>query len=122
MSDILDEVRKAERDALSPSNKDFYKRCGDEIESLRKAHVGANVGAGWQPIGTAPKDGTEFAAYEEGDVYKCHWKEYDDGEGRFSEGWYDHVNETLENPTHWMPLPAVGAHVGAQAQQSKAEA
>lgn len=58
----------------------------------------------WRPIKTAPKDGTEFAAYENGDVYKCHWKGYDDGEGRWSEGWFDHVNESLENPTHWCPL------------------
>lgn len=37
MGDILDDVRQAERKAPSPSNRDFYKRCGDEIERLRTA-------------------------------------------------------------------------------------
>lgn len=46
MNDILDEIRKAERNALSLSNREFYKRCGDEIERLRAAQVGADVGAG----------------------------------------------------------------------------
>lgn len=60
----------------------------------------------WQPIESAPKDGAWFVAYENGDVYKCKYTEIEDDEGRsYQEGWFDFVNETLENPTHWMPLP-----------------
>ncbi len=70
----------------------------------------------WLPISTAPKDGTEFAAYENGDVYKCHWKGYDDGEGRWSEGWFDHVNESLENPTHWCSLDRLPAPPASSGQ------
>ena len=57
-------------------------------------------------MSSAPKDGTEFIALEDGDVYKCNWLEQDDGEGHFSEGWWDHINQSFENPTGWMPLSA----------------
>jgi len=57
----------------------------------------------WQPIETAPKDGTRFMAYEEADeakFYPCWWQE-DFG---YWEGWQN-VWDSEPNPTHWMPLP-----------------
>lgn len=55
----------------------------------------------WQPIETAPKDGTRFWAYEKGagpDCYECWWQN-DFGHW---EGWQtDWDNEP--DPTHWRP-------------------
>lgn len=74
----------------------------------------------WQPIDTAPKDGTEVFLYVPGDSlhptagrYKTREyfsEEYDDPDYQ-EEGWYwsfgypsDFHQEVL-TPTHWMPLP-----------------
>ncbi len=65
----------------------------------------------WQPIETAPRDGTRILATDGVEVSTTHWEDCwachaeiahgpgDDG------GWtiYDHHEEW--NPTHWMPLP-----------------
>ncbi len=55
----------------------------------------------WRDIGTAPKDGTHFLAFEKGyGIHDCRWdKSHDGGSGGFRtphHGW---------RPTHWMPLP-----------------
>jgi hypothetical protein len=81
----------------------------------------------WQPIETAPKDGTVIDLYVggefEGRRASCYWgkPEHDCGEhGRYcdsdwhdlDDGWVDDLNEPLaswEQPTHWMPLPAAPA-------------
>lgn len=57
----------------------------------------------WEPIETAPKDGTYFLGYEEDyGVHKCRWdKNHDGGVGGFRNtrhGW---------SPTHWQPLPPI---------------
>lgn len=57
----------------------------------------------WQPIETAPKDGTEIIAIDDrGEYFVAFWHEA-------SEGWYfglfDEVDGKIK-PTHWMPLPA----------------
>lgn len=58
----------------------------------------------WQPIETAPKDGTWFLAYEaDVPMYTAHWDE---------DGWYD--LEWKCRPTHWMPLPEPPSGPSAQ--------
>jgi len=69
------------------------------------------------PIETAPKDGTEFAAYENGDVFRCNWQEYDNGEGYVSKGWFDHVGQGLEDPTHWCSLENLPAPPASSGQE-----
>ena len=74
----------------------------------------------WQPIETAPKDGTEIFVYDAADkkIYRAKWyldeevQEWDaeDLEAGFYElnkcfGDYDDYFMALGNPTHWMPLP-----------------
>lgn len=59
----------------------------------------------WQPIETAPKDGTKIllgcpaSRGYSGVVEKCYWHKWDNGKGK----WWDWV--TPDKPTHWMPLP-----------------
>ena len=65
----------------------------------------------WQPIETAPKDGTRVLAFYSADeiIYDVVWNDPDDG-------WSDVLGfvstdgeiENFNQPdlTHWMPLPA----------------
>ena len=73
----------------------------------------------WQPIATAPKDGTEILVYTMGECFYV--VAYDDV---FSAPWRirndEGVNEAV--PTHWMPLPdapnAIELRGGASAPSS----
>lgn len=57
----------------------------------------------WQPIGTAPKDGTEVLIYQAGQTFG-----YDYAIGKQGEyGWVNRNSASCYNtPTHWMPLPS----------------
>jgi hypothetical protein len=83
----------------------------------------------WQPIETAPKDGTVIDLWVDGEFAgrraSCYWGKpwHDCGEhGRYCDsewhdldnGWVDDLNMPLRSlddrePTHWMPLPAAPA-------------
>jgi len=59
----------------------------------------------WQPIETAPKDGTNILVFEndnESDA-EVMIANYYGGNGHWSISWDDRGIEI--NPTHWMPLP-----------------
>jgi len=62
----------------------------------------------WQPIATAPKDGTFFLGYWpekrrlEACILPTYWDEHTSDGPRF----VDVDDNCFENPTHWMPLPA----------------
>jgi hypothetical protein len=59
---------------------------------------------GWQPIETAPKDGTWLL------LYARHWGELPTI-GMWSQArncWQD-FDHGLDRPTHWMPLPDMTA-------------
>lgn len=61
--------------------------------------------AEWQPIETAPKDGTRIIfwgpnlAVAEGEWLSGKWA------GHPTEGWYRTNQSPRVRPTHWMPLP-----------------
>jgi hypothetical protein len=61
---------------------------------------------GWQPISTAPKDGTKFLGYRNGVMATSYVTPRDDCEmwtfGATSAA-FEHRPEI--RPTHWMPLP-----------------
>lgn len=55
----------------------------------------------WQPIESAPKDGTAVLLYDPttesgGFVF----------EGAWENGWYDYGDWFDRTPTHWIPLPS----------------
>lgn len=61
--------------------------------------------SGWQPIETAPKDGTEvLLAYPGGLVKSGKWTLFG---GAYEDHWADGKRPRFgSDPTHWMPLPA----------------
>lgn len=68
----------------------------------------------WQPIETAPKDGTEFLGAQNRTVFLCTWSKELYPLGSTYEGWvnagshnYDDGGDWRMNvtPTHWQPLP-----------------
>lgn len=61
----------------------------------------------WQSIATAPKDGSEFIAFQDGDVYRCAWRVVESDETPGHEGWWDFSNSSFEEPSNWLPMPAL---------------
>lgn len=67
----------------------------------------------WQPIGTAPKDGTPVLIWDSGRLHEARWepmrwnREDDDMTGAWAIRWaeIDSYGVTPDEPTHWMPLP-----------------
>lgn len=60
----------------------------------------------WQPIKTAPKDGSAFLAYGEENIAAVYWE--DDFDGWQVYGAETYISEEFWlsfKPTHWMPLP-----------------
>ena len=65
----------------------------------------------WQPIETAPKDGTAILGYTTADIPCANnppialIRYFEDG---FPRGWWGATGDSiiLRHPTHWMPLPA----------------
>lgn len=83
----------------------------------------------WQPIETAPKDGTTVLLYREVVPFKVvgygRWEDVLGISGWISYGFHrgggDASNLGLAAPTHWMPLPAppvVGCVEGATQEQA----
>ncbi|MCV6799333.1 DUF551 domain-containing protein [Achromobacter ruhlandii] len=92
-----------------------------------------NIPAGWKPIESAPKDGTEIlawrsdcgqfiASYTSADSFPMTQDELDawDEETLFAKDWFTqwpqaYRLEGIEVPTHWMPLPAAPGSVSPSA-------
>lgn len=55
-------------------------------------------------VETAPKDGTWFIAYQDGEPFPCDWRSEEQDEGPPREGWFDFFNRSFEDPTHWLPV------------------
>ncbi len=62
----------------------------------------ASPASPWQPISTAPKDGTHILAWRDSGIGMMRWRERRGDTGGFWDEW--HVKRPSE-PTHWMPLP-----------------
>jgi hypothetical protein len=83
---------------------DDHTHRGDDVHSVEAAELEAN--GGWQPIETAPKDGTMvdlFASIEDcsGRAPNYYWS------GKIRAWRYMHGGEIApHHVTHWMPLPA----------------
>lgn len=78
----------------------------------------------WQPIETAPKDGTLVDLWVVKNIFKrqmrraaCWWYSHDDDGGYWKQEFSECLNDATQGdggfclddddvPTHWMPLPA----------------
>lgn len=69
-----------------------------KIHKLEQQVQALDAAASWQPIATAPTDGTELLVFDEGAICLAWFDEV-------SGCWYDQGPMTPE-PTHWMKLPA----------------
>lgn len=98
-----------------PSNQGWQSACAssatasrsyaDQIESMLAAHVEVAEAAGWQPIETAPKDGTVVI------LFNPDWDSVVSGRWTYShrhqrELWALSGDAFIDPaPTHWMPVP-----------------
>jgi hypothetical protein len=77
-------------------------------------YVRADLAPSWQPIKTAPKDGTEIILLTRKGICRGKWDVVDFGEYPLDPVYKWWVNsddvfwfeEPYDEPTHWMPLPA----------------
>ncbi|WP_396660643.1 DUF551 domain-containing protein [Methylobacterium bullatum] len=90
-------------------------RSGSLIHRSALAEDTARAEEGWEPIETAPKDGTEVDLWavkdhgrSAGRRTNCHWGRPVFGAEYFGNpGWRGLENQySSETPTHWRPLPA----------------
>ena len=117
-----------------------YAYTAEQVRSIVRAalstHPSAPVApAGWQPIETAPKDGTLFLCWvsavqhgesDEGQQYQvdvsqadfCQWQAFEEAPDG---GWFEPCCGQISDQqavTHWMPLPATPS---AEAQPTPKE-
>jgi len=99
ITDVVDEMHYTKLDAAM-----FQVQ-----NSLTKVNV-----TGWQPIATAPKDGTKillcvpsFRDDHDDEIMLCWWNDHGTPQQDYSawEWGNDYINIQPEDPTHWMPLP-----------------
>ena len=102
---------------------DYIYRLADHFgiprQMTRQIRLPEKQSSDWQPIGTAPKDGTHIIGYEppcmkRGGVIGVFWlkpykrKFLDMGEVNMGGEWrYSVHDQVVAEPTHWMPLPKV---------------
>lgn len=106
------EIKKlrAERSALRAELREICTTLDDAacdlvptaVECIKKLK-GENA---WQPISTAPKDGTVFLGYKRGQFRECYKVTRDDCD-MWCFGGTSGADDLFPNikPTHWMPLP-----------------
>lgn len=96
------------RDAIE-ALKSLQGKQGEAQEALDRLMMQCQ---GWQPIETAPRDGTTVSLYAKDNHGEQHWipkSQYTtmtDFIGNEYKGWTNLRRDFLEKkPTHWMPLP-----------------
>lgn len=112
MMQITDEMIEAFGFAFFPVNA--VSKIEAEKEEIRSALEASFAAAkiGWQPIETAPNDGSKFIGFDGIRPFLCfssqYYVKYPHEEGgpilksRWSGDYYDCISP--ERPTHWMPL------------------
>jgi len=100
-------------------NSDYYRKQLRIERTIQQAlqisrECKQNCNSAWQPIETAPKDGSDILVFESGFWHIVYWNK--------QLSWWDTVDcvESSDfNPTHWQPLPT--APTGDANPQQKEE-
>jgi hypothetical protein len=111
MDGMVEKVAAAFWNATHPSPADWNGEAGPSLLERERMMASARAAIaamhGWQPIETAPKDGTQILAFAKGygsDFYGvCQWAEADPDFPRTVSGWFWSF---AIRPTYWQPLPA----------------
>lgn len=104
--EVLAELRDYKADLLSPRTMDLHRIVSEAIDVIE------GLVTRWEPMATAPNDGTAFIAFEMAKwgppespafprVFMCHWW---NGDAINRADWCDHGSH-YAFPTHWMALP-----------------
>lgn len=97
----LDEI-EAQLDSTVPY---YLPALVRELRQARAELAALRAGQAWQPIDSAPKDGTPVIGFMptyyqgKGGQAVIVWMNYTD-----RPGWYSDVS-SIHEPSHWMPLP-----------------
>lgn len=119
VEEVAREINNGLARMLTPSNE-AMKACRwvkSEVEKVLTDALTQNETWVWQPIETAPKDGTHilvcniYTFNSQGVATVAHWFNYIGDESK--SGWFLTWNKNEEDAdcgmksiTHWMPLPA----------------
>lgn len=90
---------------VDPKQQEFHVLTG--IAWINKVidhlHAGGHLNTPqWQPISTAPKDGTYILLLEGTTTFRGHWGKF---YGESQSKWIDDGYVNAHKPTHWMYLP-----------------
>lgn len=86
----------------APEDVDWEDRQAERIARAALSRARAAQSEEWQPIETAPKDGTPILGTDEdGEQYVIEWWP----KGARQDGFYE-CGDLLRAPTHWRPLPS----------------
>ncbi len=98
---------KQARDAISRmiENGSCPESIAPHIDTILDL-LDKEIDGGWQPIETAPRDGTEILLTDGVSFLVASWDYYDGFTGGYYGAYYE-VSEhsRLNTATHWMPLP-----------------
>jgi len=112
-AEIPEDIREAAANALNEAEAMIGTLFSDRLEVVAKAILSERQRDRWQPIETAPKDGTKvllcLTGYEpvvgffDGET----WEYHERGDFIETEHWLSWIEHTGEWwPDNWMPLPA----------------
>lgn len=97
---------------VAESSRGMEAAYRDVLSLLADTPEPAETGSGWQPIETAPTDGTEvllcIAGEHEPHLYHAEWRD-----DQWCIEWTDGTNP-IYGATHWQPLPDPPATKGAK--------
>lgn len=96
LSEQLDKAKKDVGDVDERAHQEYENNLRIHAENRALVDALAKI---WQPIETAPKDGSGFIGASKRWVHQTHWS-LEVGKGRWLP-WDTYP----EQPTHWMPFP-----------------